>query len=88
MDLYDLNVYNEGFIFLAPNATIVGDVFMGNDIAIWHGTVVRGDINKITYSNPYTVCTAISVLEIIVFFILLPLLPQVLEHNLFLKEIM
>jgi hypothetical protein len=48
MDLYDLNVYNEGFIFIAPNATVVGDVFLGNDIAIWHGTVVRGDINRIT----------------------------------------
>lgn len=48
MDLYDLNVYNEGFIFLAPNATLVGDVFLGSDIAIWHGTVIRGDINKVT----------------------------------------
>jgi len=76
MDLYDLNVYNEGFIFLAPNATIVGDVFMGNDIAIWHGTVVRGDINKITYNYFYTVCTAILVLETTVYFILLPLLQQ------------
>jgi carbonic anhydrase/acetyltransferase-like protein (isoleucine patch superfamily) len=49
MDLYDLNVYNEGFIFIAPNATVVGDVFLGADIAIWHGTVIRGDINRITY---------------------------------------
>ena len=49
MDLYDLNVSNEGFIFVAPNATIVGDVFMGADISVWHGTVIRGDINRITY---------------------------------------
>lgn len=48
MDLYDLNVYNEGFVFVAPNATVVGDVFMGTDIAIWHGTVIRGDINRVT----------------------------------------
>ena len=53
MDLYDLNVYNEGFVFLAPNATLVGDIFMGSDIAIWHGTVIRGDINKVTYHNSY-----------------------------------
>lgn len=50
MNLYDLNVYNEGFVFLAPNATVIGDVFMGADIAIWHGTVIRGDINRVTYS--------------------------------------
>ena len=34
--------------FLAPNATIVGDVWMGTEIAIWHGTVIRGDMNNIT----------------------------------------
>lgn len=55
MDLYDLNVYNEGFVFIAPNATVVGDVFMGSDIAIWHGTVIRGDINRVTYSPHNTV---------------------------------
>ncbi len=49
MNLYDLNVYNEGFVFIAPNATVVGDVFMGSEIAIWHGTVIRGDINRVVY---------------------------------------
>ena len=48
MDLYDLRTFNEGLLFLAPNATVVGEVFMGANIAIWHGTVVRGDINKVT----------------------------------------
>ena len=54
MDLYDLHPDNEGYIFLAPNATVVGEVFMGNDIAIWHGSVVRGDMNKVTYIRFHT----------------------------------
>jgi gamma-carbonic anhydrase len=55
MDLYNLEVYHEGNIFIAPNATIVGEVFLGHEIAIWHGTVLRGDINRITYSSFYSV---------------------------------
>ena len=30
MDLYDLNVFNEGNIFIAPNASVIGDIFMGS----------------------------------------------------------
>lgn len=30
MDLYNLEVVHEGNIFIAPNATIVGEVFLGN----------------------------------------------------------
>lgn len=33
--------------FIAPNATIVGDVIMGNDCSIWFNAVVRGDVNSI-----------------------------------------
>jgi len=33
--------------FIAPNATVVGDVVMGNDCSIWFNTVVRGDVNSI-----------------------------------------
>lgn len=33
--------------FIAPNATIVGDVVMGNECSIWFNTVVRGDVNSI-----------------------------------------
>lgn len=76
MDLYDLKVYNEGFVFLAPNATLVGDIFLGADIAIWNGTVIRGDINRVMYFKFYSVSLKISVLEITVFCILLPLLLQ------------
>ena len=52
MHLYDFNVRYPGFIFLAPNATVVGDVFLGSNIAIWHGTVIRGDINRVVYPSP------------------------------------
>lgn len=33
--------------FIAPNATIVGDVVMGNDGSIWFNAVIRGDVNSI-----------------------------------------
>jgi carbonic anhydrase/acetyltransferase-like protein (isoleucine patch superfamily) len=37
--------------FVAPNATIVGDVTMGSDCSIWFNAVVRGDVNKIRIGN-------------------------------------
>lgn len=33
--------------FLAPNATLVGDVVMGNDCSVWFHAVIRGDVNSI-----------------------------------------
>ena len=33
--------------FVAPNATIVGDVVMGDDCSIWFNTVIRGDVHYI-----------------------------------------
>jgi carbonic anhydrase/acetyltransferase-like protein (isoleucine patch superfamily) len=33
--------------FLAPNATIVGDVITGDDCSIWFNAVVRGDVHQI-----------------------------------------
>jgi carbonic anhydrase/acetyltransferase-like protein (isoleucine patch superfamily) len=38
-------------VFIAPNATIVGDVVMGDDCSIWFNTVVRGDVNNIRIGN-------------------------------------
>jgi len=37
--------------FIAPNATVVGDVEMGNDCSVWFNTVVRGDVNSIRIGN-------------------------------------
>ena len=33
--------------FLAPNATIVGDVVIGEQCSVWFQAVIRGDVNKI-----------------------------------------
>jgi carbonic anhydrase/acetyltransferase-like protein (isoleucine patch superfamily) len=37
--------------FIAPNATVVGDVVMGEECSIWFNTVVRGDVNSIRMGN-------------------------------------
>jgi len=37
--------------FIAPNATIVGDVTMGTNCSVWFNAVVRGDVNTITIGN-------------------------------------
>ncbi len=34
-------------VFVASNAVIVGDVTVGDDVSIWYGCVVRGDIHWI-----------------------------------------
>src|SRR5262245_23177485 len=41
--------------FIAPNATIVGDVVAGNDCSFWFNTVVRGDENFIRIGNKVNV---------------------------------
>ncbi len=37
--------------FLAENATIVGDVEIGDECSIWFNTVLRGDVNSIHIGN-------------------------------------
>ena len=37
--------------FIAPNATLVGDIIMGNECTIWFNAVLRGDVNKIRLGN-------------------------------------
>ena len=34
--------------FVAPNATVLGDVTLGPRSSVWYGCVLRGDINSIT----------------------------------------
>ncbi len=41
--------------FVAPNATIVGDVEMGAECSIWFNAVVRGDVNSIRMGNKVNV---------------------------------
>lgn len=37
--------------YLAENATVVGDVIMGDDCSVWFNAVVRGDVNSIRIGN-------------------------------------
>ena len=37
--------------FLADNATIIGDVTIGEECSIWFHAVLRGDVNKITIGD-------------------------------------
>ena len=41
--------------FIAPNATIVGNVVTGNDCSFWFNTVIRGDVNFIKLGNKVNV---------------------------------
>jgi carbonic anhydrase/acetyltransferase-like protein (isoleucine patch superfamily) len=41
--------------FIAPNATIVGDVQMGDQCSIWFNAVIRGDVNSIRMGNKVNV---------------------------------
>jgi carbonic anhydrase/acetyltransferase-like protein (isoleucine patch superfamily) len=35
-------------VFIAPTAVIIGDVVIKDNASIWYGTVVRGDMERIT----------------------------------------
>ena len=37
--------------YLADNATIIGDVVIGNNSSIWFNAVLRGDVNSIRIGN-------------------------------------
>jgi len=37
--------------FIAENATIVGDVVMGNNCSVWFNAVIRGDVHYIRIGN-------------------------------------
>ncbi|MDA3616050.1 gamma carbonic anhydrase family protein [Polluticaenibacter yanchengensis] len=41
--------------FLAPNATITGQVTTGNDCSFWFNAVIRGDVNTITMGHKVNV---------------------------------
>ncbi|MDP5098892.1 MAG: gamma carbonic anhydrase family protein [Crocinitomicaceae bacterium] len=41
--------------WFAENATIVGDVKMGDDCSVWFSAVIRGDVNSIVMGNKVNV---------------------------------
>lgn len=41
--------------FIAPNATLCGDIIMGNECSVWFNTVIRGDVNLIRIGDKVNV---------------------------------
>ncbi|MGL2994354.1 gamma carbonic anhydrase family protein [Flavobacterium sp. TSSA_36] len=37
--------------YVAENATIVGEVYIGNNCSVWFNAVLRGDVNSISIGN-------------------------------------
>ncbi|HEY5971251.1 MAG TPA: gamma carbonic anhydrase family protein [Pseudoxanthomonas sp.] len=33
--------------YVDPAATVIGDVILGDDVSVWPGTIIRGDVNHI-----------------------------------------
>ena len=46
-DLKDKKLKNSGENWIAPNATIIGDVILEKNTSIWFNAVLRGDIENI-----------------------------------------
>lgn len=38
-------------VFIAPTATIIGDVSLGEDVSVWYSAVIRADVEKIIVGN-------------------------------------
>lgn len=38
-------------VFIAPNATVIGNVSLGNDCSVWFGAVLRADSDSITIGH-------------------------------------
>ncbi|HEY1054181.1 MAG TPA: gamma carbonic anhydrase family protein, partial [Emticicia sp.] len=37
--------------FIAPNASVMGDVTLGEDVSVWYSAVIRADVEKIVIGN-------------------------------------
>lgn len=51
-------------VYLADNATIIGDTVIGDDCSIWFNTVIRGDVNSIRIGSKVNIqdCTVLHCL--------------------------
>ena len=38
-------------VFIAPNATVLGDVSLGDNVSVWYGAVIRADTDSITIGD-------------------------------------
>lgn len=51
MNLYDKCPVIAHDVWVAPNATVIGDVEIANDASIWYNVVIRGDLNQVRIGN-------------------------------------
>lgn len=42
---------NKDSIVICPGAQVIGDVELGEDVSVWHGAVLRGDVASIKIGN-------------------------------------
>jgi carbonic anhydrase/acetyltransferase-like protein (isoleucine patch superfamily) len=47
MNLFDKHPVVANDAFVAPNASVVGNVTLGRRASVWYGAVVRGDLNAV-----------------------------------------
>src|SRR5688572_25738193 len=38
-------------VFIAPNAILIGNISLGDEVSVWFGAVLRADTDKITIGN-------------------------------------
>ena len=54
MPIYELDgkvpIIGSG-VWIAPDAHVIGEVVLGDDVGVWFGTVIRGDTSLITVGN-------------------------------------
>ena len=62
-------------VFVAPNATVVGDVELGDEVSVWFGAVLRGDVERITIGR------LSNVQDNSVIHVMAPDFPTVLGHH-------
>jgi len=55
MDYKGLSPKIDNSSWIAPGASVIGDVEIGKDCSIWFGTVIRGDVHKIRIGNRVSV---------------------------------
>ncbi|MFN8276528.1 MAG: gamma carbonic anhydrase family protein [Chitinophagales bacterium] len=38
-------------VFIAPNATLMGDITLGDNVSVWYGAIMRADMDRIIIGN-------------------------------------
>lgn len=54
MNLYEKRPSMAADVFVAPSASVIGDVILNDGVSVWYGAVVRSDVNPVTiggYTN-------------------------------------